>query len=213
VQFPRQLQVLIAEDDFLVSQMVRGLLEDLGHTVAGEAADGQEAVDLTQEVRPDVIIMDIEMPGMNGLEATRRILDLCPTPVIILTAYETPELVKEALGSGVGAYLVKPSKIRDIEQALNIALARFDDILALRRLSVELEARSTELREAQNQIKTLEGLLPICASCGKIRDDEGYWQQVETFRREHNNVKLLSGLCSECVKNSLPHLSPNEKQY
>jgi response regulator NasT len=206
------LQVLIAEDDFLVSQMIRGLLEDLGHTVAGEAADGQEAVEMTQEVRPDVIIMDIDMPRMNGLEATRRILDLCPTPIVILTAYETPELVQEAFSAGVGAYLVKPPKVRDIERALNITLARFNDIVALRHLSVELEARLTELQEARNQIKTLKDILPICASCGKIRDDEGYWQQVETFLREYRNVKLLSGLCSECARNSLPHLAPTNEE-
>lgn len=194
----QQLRVLIVEDDFLVSEMVRGLLEDLGYSVVGAAGDGHEALDLALKLRPDVVLMDIEMPRLDGIEATRLILDQCPTPVVILSAYETPELVQQAAEAGVGAYLVKPPKIREVERAIGIAMARFDDILAMRRLHAELEARNTALHEALERVKTLSRLLPICASCKKIRDDETYLQEVDAYLKYHPGGED-QGLCRECA--------------
>jgi AmiR/NasT family two-component response regulator len=126
------VRVLVAEDDYLVAEMVKGLLEDAGYTIVGEAADGLKAVEMTQSLRPDVVMMDIGMPDMDGIEATRLIYERCPTPVVILTAYETEELVESATEAGVGAYLVKPPSVREIERAISVALACFDDMMKLR---------------------------------------------------------------------------------
>ena len=199
----QQLRVLIVEDDFLVGEMVRGLLEDLSYNVVGTGGDGHEALDLTLKLHPDVVLMDIEMPRLDGIEATRRILDQCPTPVVILSAYETPELVQRATEAGVGAYLVKPPKIRELERAIGIAIARFNDIVALRRLQAELEASNIALQEALEQVKTLSSLLPICASCKKIRDDEPYLQDVEAYLKDHPGVEH-QGLCQECAARLSP---------
>ena len=141
----RVVRALIAEDDYLVSQMVRGFLDDLGYEVIGEATGGVEAVEMTRSLQPDVILMDIEMPDLDGLEAARRISESCPTPVIVLTAYETPELIESASECGVGAYLVKPSSARDIDRAITVSLARHNDLLELRRLNAELEAQNEDL--------------------------------------------------------------------
>ena len=122
---PEKLQVLIADDDFMVRQMIRGRLEDLGHTVVGEATGGQQSVDMVTSLQPDIILMDIDMPDMDGIEATRSIYKLSPTPVVILTAYDTPELVEQAGEVGAGAYLVKLPTAREIERAIIIAMARF----------------------------------------------------------------------------------------
>ncbi len=138
-------RVLIAEDDYLVAAMVKRLLQEAGHEVVGEAADGHEALEKTAELHPDVVVMDIQMPEMDGIEAARRIQADCPTPVVILTAYETPELVAAASAAGVGAYLVKLPTSREFERAIAIAIARFDDMQELRRLNAELEARNEEL--------------------------------------------------------------------
>ncbi len=141
----KNIRVLIAEDDYLVGEMIKGLLAEVGYSVAGEAGDGLEAVEMVQSLRPDVVLMDIKMPDIDGIEAVRRIHEHCPTPVVALTAYETPELVQEASAAGVGAYLVKPSTAQEMERAITVAMARFDDMMELRRLNAEQQARNREL--------------------------------------------------------------------
>ena len=195
----KDTQVLIVEDDPLVGKMIQGVLEDIGYTVAGKAIDGLQAIEMTQSLRPDVVLMDIEMPNMDGIEATRHIYESCPTPVVVLTAHERPELVEGASAAGVGAYLVKPSNAREMERAIAIATARFDDLMELRRLNAELQ-------DAPAQVKTLSGLLPICSSCKKVRDDEGYWNQLEVYIQDHSNILFSHGLCPECAKELYPEI-------
>jgi two-component sensor histidine kinase len=146
-------QVLIVEDDFLVSEMIRGVLKEIGYAVVGVAADGQQAVEMTRSMRPDVVLMDIELPGVDGIEATRRICKSCPTPVVVLTAYDAPELVERVSAAGAGAYLVKPSSAREMERAIVVAMARFDDMMELRRLNAELEVEIAERIQAEEKIK------------------------------------------------------------
>lgn len=135
----KAIRVLIVEDEPLVGEMIRRTLKSTGYTVVGKAVDGLQAIEMTQALRPDVVLMDLEMPGMDGIEATRRIHDCCPTPVVILSAYETRELVEKASAAGAGAYLVKPSDAREVERAITIAMARFHDLMELRRLNAELD--------------------------------------------------------------------------
>jgi AmiR/NasT family two-component response regulator len=196
--------VLIVEDDPMVGEMIQGLLEDIGYTVAGKAIDGLQAIEMTQSLQPDVVLMDIKMPNMDGIEATRHIYESCPTPVVVLTAHETPELVEGASAAGVGAYLVKPSNTREMKRAIAIAIARFDDLMELRRLNAKLQ-------DALAQAKTLSGLLPICASCKKIRDDEGYWSQLETYIQEHFDIQFSHGLCPECANKLYPEIFRGDK--
>ncbi len=141
----RRIRALIVEDDYLVSEMVRGLLEECGYTVLGLAVNGSEAVEMTATLKPDVVLMDIRMPDMDGIEAARRIRQRCPTPVVILSAYETPELLREASAAGVGAYLVKPPNAQAIDRAVTIAMARFRDLQELHALNEDLRARNEEL--------------------------------------------------------------------
>jgi len=141
----KNVRVLIAEDDHLVCEMIKVALQEVGYAVVGEAMNGLEAVEMASSLQPDVVLMDIKMPDMDGLEATRRIYEHYPTPVVVLTAYETADLVKEASAVGVGAYLVKPSNAREIERAITVARARFGDMMELRRLNTELQTRNEEL--------------------------------------------------------------------
>ncbi|MBN1921358.1 MAG: response regulator [Anaerolineae bacterium] len=139
------IRVLIAEDDYLVSQMIRGMLEGLGYIVAGEAINGQEAVDLVLQIHPDVVLMDWSMPDMDGITATQRIFELYPTPVVMLSAYSTRDLIARAGDVGAGAYIVKSPNRLELERAITIARARFDDMMELRRLNADLQARNKEL--------------------------------------------------------------------
>lgn len=206
----KDTRVLIVEDNYLVSEVIKQLLHEAKYTVAGEAVDGLQAVGMVVELQPDVILMDIQMPDMNGIEATRLIYEKHPTPVVVLTAYETEELVEAASRVGVGAYLVKPATVREIERAITIAMARFEDMMELRRLNTELQTLNAELKEAIAKIKTLRGLIPICASCKKIRDDQGYWKQLEVYIRDHSEAEFSHGLCPECVNKLYPNLIEKE---
>jgi AmiR/NasT family two-component response regulator len=191
------VRVLIVEDDFLVAQMVRGQLAQIGYEVAGHAVDGAQAVELIHKARPDVVLLDIKLLTLDGLEVARRIQSRCPTPVVMLTAHAGMDLVREASMAGVGAYLVKPPNAREIERAITIARARFADLMELRRMNAELEA-------ALAQVKTLSGLLPICAACKKIRDDHGYWHEVEAYVRAHTEAEFTHGICPDCMRKLYP---------
>ena len=195
-----QTKTLIAEDNFLVGEMIQGVTEDAGCIVVGRAVDGCQAVEMTTELRPDVVLMDIKMPNLDGIEASRIIQGRCPTPVVILTAYDTEEMLEEASAAGVGAFLAKPPKVRELSRAIVIARERFGDLLSLRRANDLLQRRTKELEEAFAKIKTLRGLIPICASCKKIRSDQGYWQQLEQYLAEHSEADFTHGLCPECLK-------------
>ncbi len=145
MQKSKKLNALVVEDDYLVSEMVQGILQELGCFVVGAATTGVQAVELAESLEPDVIIMDIEMPEMDGLAAAEKIQQTCPTPIIILTAYETPELVEQASAAGVNAYLLKPPDRREMERAIAIAIARFQDMLALKQTNEQLRASNDEL--------------------------------------------------------------------
>lgn len=192
----KSIKILVAEDDYLVSEEIIRSLRVKGYINIIEAADGEEAFEKTCSLRPDIVLMDIMMPKLDGLEATRKILECCPTPVVILSAFESQDSVKSAAVAGVGAYLTKPPRPGELERAIAIALARHADMLELRRLNKELE-------QALNKVKTLSGMLSICASCKKIRDDKGYWKQMETYVSEHSEALFSHGYCPECAEKAM----------
>lgn len=206
------IKVLIVEDDFLVSIMVQRMVEEIGYRVIGKAGNGIEAVERTKELKPDVVLMDIKMPDMDGIESAKKIQEKFPTPVVMLTSHETSDLLNKASDAGVGAYLVKPIHVRELENAITIARARFADMIKLREVNLELEKRNKELQAALSKIKTLSGLLPICASCKKIRDDGGYWHQVEAYVQDHSDAEFSHGLCPDCVSRYYPDFKKNKKE-
>jgi len=142
-RMPRR--VLVAEDEALIRLDLVEMLRELGYEVAGEAADGQEAVDLTREHRPDIVIMDVKMPRRDGIDAAREIATDRLAPVVILTAFAQRELVERARDAGAMAYLVKPFSAADLVPAIELAASRFAEIRALETevadLSVRLDTR------------------------------------------------------------------------
>ncbi len=156
----RALTFLVVEDNPSSNQFIANQLKDRGHRIAGQAFSGVEGVELTSLLAPDVVVLDLQMIDPEtrrddpraGIKAARAIQARCPTPVVVLTAYEAPELFREASAAGVGAYLLKPPNAHEIERAAHIALARFDDMQAVRRLNQQLQA---EMKERQQIEATL----------------------------------------------------------
>ena len=141
----RNSRVLVVEDDRSVGILIEAQLEQIGCVTVGKTGDGLTAIEMTRALRPDVVLMDVKLPGLSGIQAARRIGEECPTPVVLITGYETPELVEQASQAGVGGYLIKPINAKDLERVLMIAIARFEDLVELRRLNQDLEDRNEEL--------------------------------------------------------------------
>src|SRR5438067_7225668 len=149
------MRVLVAEDETIIRLDLRDLLGRLGLEVCAEARDGEEAVRLARSERPDVAIMDVKMPKLDGIEAARQILDERPIPIVMLTAYGQDELVSRAVEAGVFGYLVKPFRESDLLPAIATARARHEELLALRE---EAESLADALA-ARKVIERAKGLL------------------------------------------------------
>ena len=163
------MRILIAEDETIIRLDVRTLLEKAGHEVVAEARDGEEAVALAAEHDPDVIVMDVRMPHLDGIEAARQITDRKPVPIVMLTAYAEQDLVTRASEAGAFAYLVKPFREVDLLPALNTARARFEELEALREEAADL-AEALASRKAVERAK------------GILMSKDGI-DEAEAFRR------------------------------
>ncbi|MEX0766144.1 MAG: response regulator [bacterium] len=148
----KAIRILIADDEAVIRLGLRTMLEAQGYRVVGEAADGTRAVDLVTRLKPDLVILDIKMPGVDGLQAARRLQRDGNTPVVILTAYSDREFVDSAKASGVLAYLVKPVRESDLRPAIEVAMSRFSEIQALRGEVEDLED-SLETRKVVERAK------------------------------------------------------------
>ena len=126
------MRILVAEDETIIRLDLKEMLVQAGFEVCAEARDGEEAVALARSEQPDLAIMDVKMPKVDGIEAARRILDERPIPIVMLTAYGQEELVSRAVEAGVFGYLVKPFREQDLLPAIAAARARHDELQAVR---------------------------------------------------------------------------------
>ncbi len=149
------MRILIAEDETIIRLDLRELLERAGFEVCAEARDGAEAVELARSEQPDLAVLDVKMPRLDGIEAARRILDERAIPIVMLTAYGQEELVSRAIEAGVFGYLVKPFRESDLLPAIQTAHARHEELSALRE---EAESLSEALA-ARKSIERAKGLL------------------------------------------------------
>ncbi len=162
-------RILIADDEPLIRLDLREMLTTLGYNVVGEASDGATAVRLAREQQPDLVLMDIKMPELDGLEAARILTAENIAPVVLLTAYSQKELVERAQQAGVVGYLVKPFRDSDIQPAIEVALARFEEFRAVRDQVQTLE-ESLETRKIVDRAK------------GVLMDAQGL-KEADAFRR------------------------------
>ena len=144
------MRVLIADDEAVIRMGLRTMLEEKGHKVVAAAVDGASAVQMTRTEKPEVILLDIKMPGMDGLEAARKIMQERPTPIVMLTAFSQRELVNEAREAAVFGYLVKPVKEDLLDATLDLAVMRFKEWQKMLRQVQDLK-KSMEAREVLHE--------------------------------------------------------------
>jgi response regulator NasT len=178
-------RVLIAEDETIIRLDLRGALEAAGYDVCGEARDGLEAVQLAEELEPDVILMDVKMPRLDGIEAARRILEQRPVPIVMLTAFGQEELVARAVDAGVFGYLAKPFRKQDVIPALAAARARHAEF-------AEVKLESASLREALEARKAIERAKGILMAKEGITEDEAFARLRRASQKSGRPMKLIA---------------------
>lgn len=183
----RNLKILAVEDEGLVAAALTAHLGTLGHRVVGLAKDGQEAVECASRLDPDLIIMDVRIPIMDGIETTRAILGRKPTPIVLLTAYADESLARRAGEAGVMAYLVKPADRKQLSSTIEVALARFEELEALRR-----EVR--DLKGALETRKVVEQAKGVLMNRLKLSEGEAFRRMQQTSRNTRTGLKEVAAM-------------------
>ena len=194
------MHVLIADDDPVLRFALRQHLERWSFDVV-ECVDGNEAWQVLQEPSPPLLaIVDWSMPGIDGPTLARDLREipaLAGMYVILLTSNASKQDVIAGLESGADDYITKPFDWDELRARVRIG----SRIVGLQQA---LGVRVSELQQALGSVRTLSGLLPICAYCKRIRDDQDYWKQIEHYLSEHSNARFSHGICPDCMRKHLP---------
>ena len=190
------MKILIAEDDSFAKLVLERTLTSWGHEVV-VVSDGQAAWDILQSpAAPKLAILDWMMPLVDGLEVCRRVRALErtePTYIILLTAKDHKDDIVTGLESGANDYVTKPFDRRELRARLDVG----ERLTIMQR---DLAERVHALEAALEQIKQLQTLLPICSYCKSIRDDQNYWQTLETYFAKHSDMQFSHGICPDCYR-------------
>jgi DNA-binding response OmpR family regulator len=201
------MKVLIADDDRVSRRMLEVLVGRWGYDVIA-ADDGTTALAvLEQTSAPEIALLDWVMPGIDGLEVCRRLRAEPrpePTHLIVLSANTSQDDMLAGFDAGADDYLAKPVELPELQARLRVA-AR---VVSLQRALAE---RVRQLGDALGHVRQLHGLLPICAYCKKIRNDQNYWQQVESYLSNCTDLRFSHGICPDCFEREVkPGLAPAE---
>ncbi len=208
---PTHPTILIVDDDTINLKVLIDHLNEAGYKTL-IAKSGKRALRQLSVAQPDLILLDVMMPGLNGFETCRQIKETENTqdiPVIFITALS--DTVDKIKGFSVGAvdYITKPFQQEEV-------LARVNTHVTIRILQKKLETQNSQLQKKNQEleetlatVKKLSGLLPICAHCKKIRNDEGYWQDVAVYIHDHSEADFSHGFCPDCIKSLYPEFYPD----
>lgn len=198
--------ILIADDDVTSRSVLAALLGKIGHDVV-ETVDGAAAWEVLRHPgAPQLAILDWMMPEMDGLEVVRLVHALqspLPPYIIMLTAKVEKTDIVAGLAAGANDYLAKPFDAGELRARVEVGRRMVE-------MQAALLARAQELSQALDQIKTLRGIVPICASCKKIRDDRGFWNQVEAYVAEHTEAEFSHGICPDCTTMLYPEFAQDD---
>jgi AmiR/NasT family two-component response regulator len=179
------VRVLICEDETIIRLDLRAICERAGLDVVGEARDGLEALRLAAELEPDVVVMDVQMPKLDGIEAARQLLAERPVPIVVVTAFPQEELVRRAVEAGVFGYLVKPFRENDVLPAIHAARARFEELQAVRE-------EASSLSEALESRKLVERAKGMLMAREKITEDEAYTRIRRASQRTGKPMRTIA---------------------
>ncbi len=200
----RPVKILVVEDDPNVSMVLTARLESLGYRICGTAETGYEAISGVYRHRPDLVTMDILLKGeMTGIEAAAKIAEGSDVPIVFMTCLSDQEVFENAIQTNPYGYIIKPYEINELRSAIEIAMVKHA-------AANQREALIAQLKIALQQVKTLSGLLPICASCKRIRNDDDSWQQIEDYIASHSEADFTHGICPECAHRLYPELNLNK---
>jgi DNA-binding response OmpR family regulator len=195
------MRVLIADDEATSRHLIQATLGGWGFEVL-VAVDGCEALRVLQESRgPEIAMLDWMMPGIDGLDVCRQMRATMPnaaTYIILVTARGGLENVVRGLEAGADDYITKPFDPRELRARLHVGVR-------IVQLQKALTERFLELEDALKRLKQLQGLLPICSYCKKIRNDRNYWEQVDAYITSHSEAQFSHGVCPDCFE---IHLKP-----
>lgn len=205
MKHPRQdkiCRILIVDDDPQNIQIVANTLQNEGYQMA-YAQDGRIALEKVKEIKFDLILLDVMMPEIDGLEVCKT-LKSSPgkrdIPVIFLTVKDEMKDIVKGFEAGAADYLIKPFHSAEL-------LARVRTHLTLKKTRDREKDLISKLKAALAKVKQLSVLLPICSGCKKIRDDEGYWQQLEHYLSSRSEIQFTHSFCPECIKKIYPGVS------
>ncbi len=199
-----EIAALYVEDDDFTRETVLSMLTKKVSRV-DVAENGEKGLNAFRSNSFDLIITDIKMPQIDGLTMCREIRSIKhDVHIIITTAYSDLVYLLDAIDIGINQYVIKPVDMSRLFLAIDKCYETINLRRKLQRYHEEREQLIKELQESAQKIKTLGGLLPICASCKKIRDDRGYWEQIETYISTHSGMEFTHCLCPDCMKRLYP---------
>ncbi|MDF2459250.1 MAG: Response regulator [Nitrospira sp.] len=207
------MSILIVDDSPDQQALLRAILDKAGHTdvlSADSATSAAKVLNLkgdstTEHI--DLILMDVLMPGQDGVETCRQIkrcAHLRDIPVIMVTAKSDLSNLQDAFAAGAMDFISKPVSSIELLARVSSALLLKQEMDRRKNRELELRRSNEELQKALKEVKVLRGLIPICASCKKVRNDGGFWQQLEEYLGEHSEAEFSHGLCQPCIKKLYP---------
>jgi DNA-binding response OmpR family regulator len=197
-----KIKILVTDDDPTILLLTSSVLAKAGYEVL-EARTGMECLEMMKAHHPDLILLDVVLPDINGNKVCRHIKadpELKGTFVILVSGIQiSSEYQAKGLNIGADGYIVKPISNKELVARVQAIerIKRAED--SLREKEEQQEKLIAKLQEALAEIKTLKGFIPICASCKKIRDDEGYWNQLEAYISKHTDAVFSHGICPDCA--------------